>query len=148
MDWGFTIVFAVELMLNIYAHWMDEFLADAWNIFDTIVVVISLVAPLLTAQNIPVTILRLLRAFRVLRLFGRLRSIRAIINALSKSIVPVANAFFIQFIVMALLCDYGRQPVLLAFARGLACLPLPPLAVGHACHKADKLHRALTPWGC
>ena len=130
MDWGFTIVFAVELMLNIYAHWMDEFLADAWNIFDTIVVVISLVAPLLTAQNIPVTILRLLRAFRVLRLFGRLRSIRAIINALSKSIVPVANAFFIQFIVMALYAIMGVNLFYLRSPEVSLVCHCPPLLLG------------------
>ena len=39
---------------------------------------------------------RLLRAFRVLRLFKRLNEIRKIISALGQSIFPVANAFVCQ----------------------------------------------------
>lgn len=46
--------------------------------------------------------LRLLRAFRVLRLFGRLASLRRIINALMMSIYPVANAFLIMLLVIAI----------------------------------------------
>ena len=50
---------------------------------------------------------RLMRAFRVLRIFGRLKSVRSIINALTASIVPVINAFFIVAIVMALFAIVG-----------------------------------------
>ena len=43
--------------------------------------------------------LRLLRVLRVLKLFQRLSSLRVIINALFKSIVPVANAFVVLILV-------------------------------------------------
>ena len=51
---------------------------------------------------------QVLRAFRVLRLFGRLRRLRAIIGGITSSIRPVLNAFLIIFVV-ASICE-GRSP--------------------------------------
>ncbi|KAJ1474801.1 hypothetical protein T484DRAFT_1830971 [Baffinella frigidus] len=48
-----------------------------------------------------------MRAFRVMRLFGRLQSLRQIINSLTSSIVPVMNAFLIMFLVMAIYAILG-----------------------------------------
>jgi len=84
LDLFFTWVFTLELLMNIYAHWREEFVSDNWNIFDLFVVSTGHIAMLMpSGERIPVTILRLLRAFRVLRIFGRMKSIRLIINALS-----------------------------------------------------------------
>ncbi len=52
---------------------------------------------------IPITIVRSLRAMRVSRLFGRLESSKKILAALSASIIPMCNAFFIMLIV-AMIC--------------------------------------------
>lgn len=57
--------------------------------------------------NLPITVFRLLRCFRVLRIFGRLGSIRSIINALTASLLPVLNAFFIMGIVVMLYAIIG-----------------------------------------
>ncbi len=66
--------------------------------------VVSLVS--LGVSNVPgISFLRLMRAFRVLRLFGRLRSLRQIINALTSAILPVCNAFLIMGLVT---CLYGQ----------------------------------------
>ena len=43
-----------------------------------------------------------MRAFRVLRLFGRLESLRQIITSLTSSIIPVANAFLIMALVTSI----------------------------------------------
>jgi hypothetical protein len=69
----------------------------------------ALISPLIGDSPIPVTIFRLFRALRILRLFGRLKSVRSIINALSASLLPVANAFFIMFVVLMIyaICGVG-----------------------------------------
>jgi hypothetical protein len=108
LDLFFTWVFTLELLMNIYAHWREEFVSDNWNIFDLFVVSTGHIAMLMpSGERIPVTILRLLRAFRVLRIFGRMKSIRLIINALSASIIPVLNAFFVMGIVLVLYAIIG-----------------------------------------
>ena len=53
--------------------------------------------------------MRLLRAFRVLRLFRRLNEIRKIIGAVGQSIFPVANAFVIVLLIMCVYAILGVQ---------------------------------------
>ena len=104
-NYVFTAVFAAELCVNLFAHWLRPFLGSGWSLLDAAVVLLSLVA--LGPVSIPVTVVRLLRVFRVVRLFGRLRALRKMVSALSASVVPLANAFFILFII-ASLCAGGR----------------------------------------
>jgi hypothetical protein len=99
---------------------------------------LSLVA--LGPVSMPINVIRVLRAFRVIRLFGRLKSLKNIVGALTASILPVMNAFLILLIV-ASICEnsptthppqalpppprwsrsFPRLPLLLP-----APLPLPP----------------------
>ena len=96
----FTVLFACELLLNFLSQPMRKFFSNAWSIFDTIVVFMSLVV--LGPLDFPISILR---ALRVVRLFGRLESSKKILAALSVSLVPMCNAFFIMLIV-AMICEF------------------------------------------
>ena len=95
----FTIIFTIELLVNIFAHWIREFILNPWSLFDTVVVTTSLVV--LGPLNFPIS---MLRALRVVRLFGRLKSSKKILSALRVSLVPMFNAFFIMLIV-AMMCE-------------------------------------------
>mmetsp|Transcript_29155 Transcript_29155/g.46957 ORF Transcript_29155/g.46957 Transcript_29155/m.46957 type:complete len:310 (+) Transcript_29155:591-1520(+) len=44
LDMVFTIIFAVELGINLMAHWFRPFWSDGWSVFDFIVVTVSLLA--------------------------------------------------------------------------------------------------------
>jgi hypothetical protein len=107
-DVAFLVIFTVELALNLYAHWMSEFLADGWSCFDFVVVCMGIIAPFMSnSPSYVALIFRLCRSFRVLRLFGRLKSIRKIVDALAASVLPVTNAFFIMFVVLQLYAILG-----------------------------------------
>ena len=94
----FTACFTAELIVNLVANWFWPFFTDAWALFDLVVVFVSLLA--LIAGDMPgVNTLRLMRAFRVVRLFGRLESLRQIIDALSASMLPVGNALLIMLLI-------------------------------------------------
>mmetsp|Transcript_42423 Transcript_42423/g.86731 ORF Transcript_42423/g.86731 Transcript_42423/m.86731 type:complete len:381 (+) Transcript_42423:198-1340(+) len=101
LDVAFTGLFTVEVCLNAYGHWARPFFSDAWSVFDLVVVAMALLS-FFVSQIPGVSILRVMRAFRVLRLFGRLKALRQIINALTASIVPVLNAFLIMLIVTSI----------------------------------------------
>jgi hypothetical protein len=96
----FTIIFTVELVINMMAYWMQPFLTNPWSMLDAYVVLMSLVA--LGPVDIPITILRLMRAFRVIRLFGRLKALKKMVTALTSSIIPMMNAFLILFIIASI----------------------------------------------
>jgi hypothetical protein len=53
---------------------------------------------------------KVLRAFRVIRLFGRLKSLRNIVQAISLSIVPVLNAFVIIYLVASICLNSNSSP--------------------------------------
>jgi hypothetical protein len=105
-----TLLFAAELLVNLYAHWLREFVSSYMNIWDVFIVSLSLASlgPLDIAM--PVTILRFFRVIRILRalkIFARLPQLKKIISALSHSIVPMLNAFLIVLVVMAIYSIIG-----------------------------------------
>ena len=51
--------------------------------------------------------LRILRAFRIIRIFGRLQSLRMLINALVSSLFPVLNAMLIVLFTIAIYSILG-----------------------------------------
>ena len=96
-DMVFTVIFACELMINVVANWFTPFISNGWNVFDLIVVTVSLVA--LGPFKVPVSVIRSLRAFRVIRLFGRFKGLKDIVTALASSVIPVLQALLILFII-------------------------------------------------
>jgi hypothetical protein len=90
-------IFAVELAISLYAHWWRPFFTSGWKIFDLVIVIVSLLA-LTSWTPIPPEVARAMRIFRV---FGTAESLRRIISPLVSSIIPVANAFAILFVVLA-----------------------------------------------
>ena len=77
------VVFCVELLLRIYAHGLS-FFRGAWNIFDFIVVAITLVP-----SNDSLAVLRSLRVLRVLRLVSAVPRLRRIVAALLHAVPGV-----------------------------------------------------------
>jgi hypothetical protein len=90
-------IFAVELAISLYAHWWRPFFTSGWKIFDLVIVIVSFLA-LTSWTPIPPEVARAMRIFRV---FGTAESLRRIISPLVSSLIPVANAFAILFVVVA-----------------------------------------------
>ena len=65
LDLAFIAVFRVELLVNMAANLWGRFVADWWCRFDLLIVGMSLLS--LGSIPIPSGIIRLLRAFRVIR---------------------------------------------------------------------------------
>jgi len=106
LDLFFTLIFAVELGLGMFAHWFWAFFSDGWSLFDLVVVGVSLLA--LAVEGLPgVSFLRLMRVFRVLRIFARLRSLRIIVVSLTASVAPVCNALLVLALVATVYAIMG-----------------------------------------
>ena len=108
LDDFFTLIFFVELIWNLAANWFWPFFMDGWSVFDLLVVTVSMVAYLgPDGSGGPIKTLRLMRAFRVMRLFGRLQSLRQIISSLTASLIPMCNAFLIMLLVTSIYAILG-----------------------------------------
>jgi voltage-gated sodium channel len=106
MDVAFVFLFAAELVINAYSHWMWEFLKNPWSIFDFLLVSLSLLG--LAPIGLPLSLLLLFRCCRVLRIFGKFPAVSSIFSALGTSIIPIGSAFFIIF-VLASICECGAS---------------------------------------
>ena len=65
-NYVFTGLFAVEMVLKVYGFGVAGYVHDAWNCFDAVIVVVSLVDIAVNQAESKATVLR---AFRVMRLF-------------------------------------------------------------------------------
>lgn len=97
LDTGITVFFLGEIILRfLAAKHKGEFFKDGWNLFDTLIVIGSLV-PIENAEA--VLIGRLLRVFRVLRLVSVVPELRSLINALFKAIPRMGYIALLMFII-------------------------------------------------
>ena len=115
LDAILTFFFLLELMLNIFAHsynGFEPFYSKGSNWFDTAIVIISVcnVIVSMVGGELPnAKLLRLLRLGRAVKLFKSLKDLNRLITAVSKSVVPVCNAFFILFIIAAIYAILGTN---------------------------------------
>lgn len=104
-DTGITIFFLLELSLRFVVYPdKSRFFRQGWNIFDTLIVVGSLI-PLENAEV--VLIGRLLRVFRVLRLVSVVPQLRVLINALLMAIPKMSYIALLMFIIFYIYAAIG-----------------------------------------
>jgi len=95
-DYSITIFFTVEILIRIFAERsLINFFKDGWNVFDFLIVSISLI-PIGGAESIFVA--RLLRIIRILRIITVVPAFRHIIDSLIKTIPRVGFIALLMFI--------------------------------------------------
>lgn len=104
MDVAVTVFFVVEIVIRFLAHPQKKhFFKSGWNIFDTIIVIGSLIP----AGGSGVLIARLLRVFRVLRLVSMVPELRLLINALLKAIPRMGYIALLMFVIFYIYAAIG-----------------------------------------
>lgn len=97
LDLGITLFFLFEILIRIAAERrIRDFFKGAWNVFDFIIVVASLI-PIDDSEM--VLLARLLRVFRVLRLVSLIPELRMLMGALLKSIPRMGYVVLLMFII-------------------------------------------------
>ena len=105
-DYAITVFFLVEILIRIFAEANHplRFFKNGWNIFDFIIVLVSLV-PVDGAESAFVA--RLLRIVRVLRIITVIPAFRHIVESLFKSMPRVAFIALLMFIVIYIWAAIG-----------------------------------------
>ena len=101
IDLVFTVFFAVELSINLFAHWWKEFVRSNFNWFDSFVVLVSIFSRV--DDSLPgMNVVRLFRCLRMVRLFRANQELRVLLNALVSSMVPVLYSFLLFLLVISM----------------------------------------------
>lgn len=96
-DWAITLFFLVEISIRFIAD--DDkrrFFKNGWNVFDTLIVVVSLI-PIEDSEM--ALIGRLVRVFRVLRMVSIVPELRILINSLLKAMPQLSYVMLLMFII-------------------------------------------------
>lgn len=105
LDYAITLFFLLEISIRFLgeAH-KPDFFKSGWNIFDTVIVVASLV-PVEDSELAFVG--RLLRIFRVLRMVSIIPELRHLLNSLLKALPQLGYVALMMFIIVYIFAAIG-----------------------------------------
>lgn len=105
LDYLITVFFVIEIVIRFIGEPnKKDFFKSGWNIFDTLIVCISLI-PIPNNSNF--LLLRLLRVFRVLRIISVVPELKMIIEALLQSVKRVFYVSLLLFIILYIYATIG-----------------------------------------
>jgi len=105
LDYSITIFFVIEIIIRFIGEPSKKnFFKNGWNIFDSTIVLISLIP---IPNNSSFLLLRLLRVFRVLRIISVIPELKKIIEALLSSIKRVFYIGLLLFIILYIYATVG-----------------------------------------
>ena len=105
LDYVITAVFLIELLIRFLAEenkW--RFFHSGWNLFDTLIVAVSLI-PLENADMALVA--RLIRVFRVLRMISIIPELRMLLNSMLVALPRLGYAVALMFIIFYIYAAVG-----------------------------------------
>lgn len=105
LDWFITLFFLFEITVRFWAEPdKKRFFHSGWNVFDTLVVLVSLIP----IQDTEMALLaRLVRVFRVLRMVSIIPELRILINSLIKALPQLGYVMLLLFIIFYIYAAVG-----------------------------------------
>mgnify|MGYP003634981164 CR=1 FL=1 len=105
LDIFITLFFLVEIVIRFVAESDKKtFFKSGWNVFDTLVVLISLI-PINDSEM--ALLARLVRVFRVLRMISVVPELRILINSLLKAMPQLGYVMLLMFIIFYIYAAVG-----------------------------------------
>jgi voltage-gated sodium channel len=105
LDTGVTIFFAIEISIRFLAEKNKaDFFKSGWNIFDSLVVIISLI-PIEDSEM--VLLARLIRIFRVLRMVSVIPELRILLTSLLRALPQLGYVVMLMFIIFYIYAAVG-----------------------------------------
>ncbi len=105
LDWAITLIFLVEITIRFLGDPNKrDFFKKGWNVFDTLIVVVSLI-PIEDSEM--ALIGRLVRIFRVLRMVSIIPELRMLLNSLLKALPQLGYVALMMFIIFYIYAAIG-----------------------------------------
>jgi voltage-gated sodium channel len=105
LDFAITIIFLVEITIRFIAEENKKrFFHSGWNVFDTLIVVVSLI-PIDDSEM--ALIGRLVRIFRVLRMISIIPELRMLLNSLLRAMPQLGYVLLLMFIIFYIYAAVG-----------------------------------------
>ncbi len=105
LDWLITAIFLLEICIRFLAEQNKrDFFKNGWNVFDTVIVLVSIVP----VDNSDLAVIgRLVRIFRVLRMVSIIPELRVLLNSLLKALPQLGYVMLLLFIIFYIYAAIG-----------------------------------------
>ncbi|MBF0264529.1 MAG: ion transporter [Gammaproteobacteria bacterium] len=105
LDWAITFIFLTEIIIRfIGEEHKSQFFKNVWNIFDSLIVTVSLIP----IEDSELAIIgRLIRIFRVLRMISIIPELRMLLNSLIIALPQLAYIVALMFIIFYIYAAVG-----------------------------------------
>lgn len=105
LDWAITLFFLTEISIRFIGEPRKrDFFKSGWNLFDTLVVTLSLIP---VGHEDMALIARLVRVFRVLRMVSIIPELRVLINSLVKALPQLGYVLLMMFVIFYIYAAVG-----------------------------------------
>ena len=109
MNIFFTLVFTFEMIVKIIGLGLHDYLKDPMNIFDGVIVILSLSESLFSESTNGVSILRGFRLMRIFKLMRSWVSLRKVMQVVYRSAPDSANLGLLMLIFIFINALIGKQ---------------------------------------
>ncbi|MEQ9209069.1 MAG: ion transporter [Pseudomonadales bacterium] len=107
LDWGITFFFLAEISIRFLGEPNKrQFFKSGWNVFDTVIVTVSLIP----IQDSELALLgRMIRIFRVLRMVSIIPELRILMNSLLRALPQLGYVCLLMFIIFYIFAAIGTS---------------------------------------
>lgn len=107
LDWGITFFFLAEISIRFLGEPNKrQFFKSGWNVFDTLIVTVSLIP----IQDSELALLgRMIRIFRVLRMVSIIPELRILMNSLLRALPQLGYICLLMFIIFYIFAAIGTS---------------------------------------
>ena len=112
----FTVIFAIEMVVKILAFGVLGYVRDSFNLFDGILVIISLVGMIIEAlseggsggTNV-ITVFRSIRVLRIFKLASRSQNLLILLEAIRTTVKEIMNYLFLLLLYIFIMALLGME---------------------------------------
>ena len=104
----FTVIFTIEMCIKLFGFGVRGYLADPYNIFDGIIVLISIAELSMNSSKSEFQVFRALRLTRVFRIVKAWKNLRLLLETVGKSFQVISNLGMLTFIFIFLGALLGK----------------------------------------
>lgn len=107
----FTYSFAIEMVIKLISYYPAKYFCDAWNVFDFIITMVSLVETVFTLPLNPtlIRIFRIFRLARLLRLSKKAKGLKTLMKTFSATLPSLGHVGFLLMIFFFMYAVLGVQ---------------------------------------
>jgi hypothetical protein len=105
----FTVIFIVEMVLKIIGLTPHLYFKEQWNIFDSVVIMFSILELALSTLATNLAVLRAFRLLRILKLAKSWPTLNKLIRIIGRSLGNLGHLSFVLFIVLFIFAVIGMQ---------------------------------------